>query len=64
MVLLHSFGADKVKVTGKVGAGDALKRAYKGAPLLDVLDGGFTVELGRYGYRWFRLQYPGDRLAP
>lgn len=73
MVLLHNFGADKVEVTGKVGAGDAPKRAYNGATLLDMLDGdnvpiepdgGFTVELGRCGYRWLRLQYPGDRLAP
>ncbi|MHC6591815.1 hypothetical protein [Arthrobacter sp. C152] len=28
------------------------------------LDGGFRVELGRYGYRWFRVHRKGDRLAP
>jgi hypothetical protein len=27
-------------------------------------DGGFTVELGRYGHRWFRLHRKGERLAP
>ena len=73
MVLLHNFGTAKVTVTGSVGGGDAPKRAYRGAILLDVLDGGnvplepdggFSVELGRYGYRWFRVQQPGDRLAP
>jgi hypothetical protein len=73
MVLLHNFGTAKVKVTGTVALEDGPKRTYRGAVLLDVLDGGnvpmepdggFTVELGRYGYRWFRLQQPGDRLAP
>ena len=73
MVLLHNFGTRKVTITGKVGGEDSPKRAYRGATLLDVLDGGdlplepdggFTVELGRYGYRWFRVQRPGDRLAP
>jgi trehalose synthase len=73
MVLLHNFGTRNVTVTGSVASGDAPKRAYRGAVLLDVLDGGnapldpdggFRVELGRYGYRWFRVQQPGDRLAP
>ena len=73
MVLLHNFGTPNVTVTAKVGGEDAPKRAYRGAILLDVLDGGnvplepdggFSVELGRYGYRWFRVQQPGDRLAP
>lgn len=73
MVLLHNFSEDTVKVTGKAGPEDAPPRAYKNAVLLDVLDGGnvplepdggFTVELGRYGYRWFRVHRPGDRLAP
>ena len=73
MVLLHNVGTSTVKVIGKVGPEDAPKRAFRGATLLDVLDGdnvplepdgGFSVELGRYGYRWFRVQQPGDRLAP
>jgi hypothetical protein len=27
-------------------------------------DGGFSLELGRYGYRWFRVHRKGDRPAP
>jgi hypothetical protein len=23
-----------------------------------------TVELGRYGHRWFRVRRPGQRVAP
>jgi hypothetical protein len=23
-----------------------------------------TVELGRYGHRWFRIRRPGERVAP
>ncbi|MBT2533585.1 alpha-amylase family protein [Arthrobacter sp. ISL-48] len=73
LVLLHNFGEDKVKVAGKAGPDDAPARAYKGAILLELFDGdnvplepdgAFTVELGRYGYRWFRVHRPGDRLAP
>ncbi|UZX05122.1 trehalose synthase [Arthrobacter sp. CDRTa11] len=73
MVLLHNLGEDPVKVAGRAGPEDAGPRAYKGAVLLDVLDGdnvplepdgAFTVELGRYGYKWFRVHHQGDRLAP
>lgn len=73
MVLLHNVSDDTVKVTGTARPEDATPRAYKRAVLLDVLDGGnvplepdgaFTVELGRYGYRWFRVHHPGDRLVP
>lgn len=73
LVLLHNFGKGKVKVTGKAGPEDAPPRKYRNAILLDLLDGDnvplepdgtFSVELGRYGYRWFRVHQPGDRLAP
>ncbi|MFE4542839.1 alpha-amylase family protein [Arthrobacter sp. NPDC056727] len=79
VVLLHNFGDAPVKVTANVGtetnagARDGGRRAYRDAMLLDLFDGGnvplaadggFTVELGRYGYRWFRVHRPGDRLAP
>ncbi len=73
LVLLHNFSADTVKVTGNTGPDDAPGNTYKGAVLLDLLDGGnvplepdggFTVELGRYGYRWFRVHRQGDRLVP
>lgn len=73
LVLLHNFGEDPVKVSGLVGGEDAPPQAYKDAMLLDLFDGdnvelepggGFTAELGRYGYRWFRVHRKGDRLAP
>jgi trehalose synthase len=73
LVLLHNFGEDPVKVSGLVGGEDAPPQAYRDAMLLDLFDGdnvelepggGFTAELGRYGYRWFRVHRKGDRLAP
>jgi len=73
LVLLHNFSEETVKVSGTIGPEDGAPRAFKGALLLDLFDGGheelepdggFTVELGRYGYRWFRVHKPGDRLAP
>jgi hypothetical protein len=73
LILLHNFGEDPVKVSGKVGPGDGPAQAFRGAMLLDLFDGGnvdldpdggFQVELGRYGYRWFRVHRKGDRLAP
>lgn len=73
LVLLHNFGEDPVTVGGLLGGEDSPPQAYKGAMLLDLFDGdnatvepdgSFTVELGRYGHRWFRLQHKGDRLAP
>jgi glycosidase len=73
LVLLHNFSEETVKVSGNVGPEDTAPRTFKGALLLDLFDGGheelepdggFTVELGRYGYRWFRVHKPGDRLAP
>jgi glycosidase len=73
VVLLHNFGEAPVKVAANVGSEDSPPRAFRDAILLDLFDGGnvpleadggFTVELGRFGYRWFRVHRPGDRLAP
>jgi hypothetical protein len=73
LVLLHNFGEAPVKVSGSIGQEDGPSRAFKDAILLDLFDGdnvplesdgGFTVELGRYGYRWYRVHRKGDRLAP
>ena len=73
LVLLHNFGEDPVKVAGTVALEDGPRKAYKDAMLLDLFDGdnvplepdgGFTVELERYGYRWYRLHRKGDRLSP
>ena len=72
-MLLHNFGEDPVKVAGTVAPEEEPRKAYKDAILLDLFDGdnipleadgGFTVELERYGYRWYRLHRKGDRLAP
>jgi hypothetical protein len=35
-----------------------------GADELESPDGHVTVELGRYGHRWFRVRRPGQRVAP
>ncbi|MBD1538129.1 trehalose synthase [Arthrobacter sp. S13_S34] len=73
LVLLHNFGEEPVKVSGTLGTEDGPRNAFKDAILLDLFDGdnvpldpdgGFKVELGRYGYRWYRLHRKGDRLAP
>jgi glycosidase len=54
---------------GMGGAGPS----YAGAVLRDLLgrediplseDGSFEVPLDRYGYRWFRVQHPGERQLP
>ncbi|BCW21066.1 alpha-amylase [Arthrobacter sp. NtRootA9] len=73
LVLLHNFGEDTVKVSGKVGPEGGPAQAFRGAVLLDLFDGGnvaldsdggFSLELGRYGYRWFHVHRKGDRPAP
>jgi trehalose synthase len=73
LVLLHNLAPDPVTVSARAGAADGPPGAFRGASLLDVFDGGtvplepdggFTVELGRYGFRWLRVHRKGDRLAP
>ena len=70
LVLAHNMAAQPASVTAKVSSGDEPDRSYDGAILLDLLDGenvglaedgGFELELERYGYRWFRIQHPADR---
>ncbi|WP_258804005.1 alpha-amylase family protein [Pseudarthrobacter sp. NS4] len=73
LVLLHNFGEEPVKVSGSLNPENGQRNAFKDAILLDLFDGdnvpmepdgSFTVQLGRYGYRWYRLHRKGDRLAP
>jgi glycosidase len=73
LLLLHNRGEDPVKVSASAGTGDDAAGAFRGASLLDVFDGGtvplepdggFSVELGRYGFRWLRLHRKGGRPAP
>ncbi|MEE2523629.1 alpha-amylase family protein [Pseudarthrobacter sp. J75] len=79
LVLLHNFTEEPVKISATVAPADEetqgrrARNPYKGCILLDLLDGDhlplepdgtFTVKLGRYGYKWYRVHEPGDRLAP
>ncbi|MFJ5862159.1 alpha-amylase family protein [Pseudarthrobacter sp. NPDC092439] len=73
LVLLHNFSEKKVKAAGSVAPENSPAGAFRNCQLLDLFDGEnaavepdgtFSVELGRYGHRWFRLHRKGDRLAP
>jgi hypothetical protein len=64
------MAAQPASVTAKVSSPDDPTETFGGAILLDLLDGhnlaladdgGFELELERYGCRWFRIQRPGDR---
>jgi trehalose synthase len=70
LVLAHNMAAQPASVTAKVVSPEDPKETFGGAILLDLLDGenvaladdgGFELELERYGYRWFRIQHPADR---
>ena len=47
----------------EVGEAEAVVDLF-GADELQPRDGRVTVELGRYGHRWFRVRRPGQRVAP
>ncbi|CAN7563246.1 alpha-amylase family protein [Arthrobacter sp. LjRoot78] len=70
LVLAHNMAAQPASVTAKVSSPEDPAENFAGAVLLDLLDGdnvpladdgGFELELERYGYRWFRIQRPADR---
>lgn len=70
LVLAHNMAAKPASVTAKVLSPEDPEETFGGAVLLDLLDGdivplsddgGFGLELERYGYRWFRIQRPADR---
>ncbi|WP_028271407.1 alpha-amylase family protein [Arthrobacter sp. UNC362MFTsu5.1] len=70
LVLAHNMAAQPASVTAKVSSPEDPAENFAGATLLDLLDGdnvpladdgGFELELERYGYRWFRIQHPADR---
>jgi trehalose synthase len=70
LVLAHNMAAQPASVTAKVSSPEDPAENFAGAILLDLLDGdnvpladdgGFELELERYGYRWFRIQHPADR---
>lgn len=73
LLLAHNFGAEPASVSANAGSAQEPGRSYAGAVLQDLLDGediplqddgGFDLELDRYGYRWFRIHHPEDRLSP
>jgi trehalose synthase len=63
ILALHSFSADPRSVELEVGEADAVVDLF-GPDELKPRRGRVTVELGRYGHRWFRVRRPGQRVAP
>jgi hypothetical protein len=69
-VALHNFSPDACRVTFALD--DDSDDLREPVALQDLLEGGteevdgpkVTVELGRYGYRWFRIQRAGQRRTP
>jgi trehalose synthase len=73
LILAHNFGAEPASVTASATSPEHPEPGFSGAVLRDLLggedvpladDGGFELELDHYGYRWFRIQRPGDRHIP
>lgn len=70
LVLAHNMGSQPAALIASVASPNEPERSYGGRVLLDLLDGedieveddgGFELQLDRYGFRWFRLQHPQDR---
>ena len=73
VVLAHNFGAEPASVTANLSSAGDPESGFEGTYLRDLLDGqdveladdgGLELELDRYGYRWFRIQRPGERHIP
>jgi trehalose synthase len=63
IVAVHSLREEPREVTLEVGQAEAVVDLF-GSQELEPRRGRVTVELGRYGYRWFRVRRPGQRVAP
>jgi trehalose synthase len=63
VVAVHSLAEEPREVRLEVGGVEAAVDLF-GADELKPRGGAITVELGRYGHRWFRLRRPGQRVAP
>ena len=63
VVAVHSLAEEPREVELEVGEADAVVDLF-GAEELKPRRGRVTVELGRYGHRWFRVRRPGQRVAP
>ena len=63
VVAVHSLAEEPREVRLEVGDVEAAVDLF-GTDVLKPRKGVITVELGRYGHRWFRLRRPGQRVAP
>jgi maltose alpha-D-glucosyltransferase/alpha-amylase len=63
ILVAHSFTDEPRSVELEVGEADAVVDLF-GTEELKPRRGRVTVELGRYGHRWFRVRRPGQRVAP
>jgi maltose alpha-D-glucosyltransferase/alpha-amylase len=63
ILAVHSFDAEPREVRLEIGEADAVVDLF-GPDELESRGGRVTVELGRYGHRWFRVRRPGQRVAP
>jgi trehalose synthase len=63
IVAVHSLAEEPREVELEVGEADAVVDLFAYEEL-DLRAGKVTVELGRYGHRWFRVRRPGQRVAP
>jgi maltose alpha-D-glucosyltransferase/alpha-amylase len=63
ILAVHSFAAEPRSVELEVGEAEAVVDLF-GTDELKPRRGRVTVELGRYGHRWFRVRRPGQRVAP
>jgi trehalose synthase len=63
IVAVHSLAEEPRSVEIEVGDAEAVVDLF-GPDEPRPRDGRVTVELGRYGHRWFRVRRPGERVAP
>ena len=63
IIAVHSLAAEPREVRVEVGDAEAAVDLF-GAEELSPRRGRVTVQLGRYGHRWYRLRRPGERVAP
>jgi trehalose synthase len=63
VLAVHSMSEDPREVELEVGEAEAVVDLF-GREELVPRGGKVTVELGRYGHRWFRVRRPGERVAP
>jgi trehalose synthase len=63
VIAVHSLAEEPREVRIEVGDAEAAVDLF-GPDEPAPRDGHVTVELARYGHRWFRLRRPGQRVAP